>query len=184
MYKRRASVLLTVGLALVGCSGTHAGSSPASDESTSGTLTSSVTLAQADAHLHDLLAGVMAVNAPKREGTVIGGLLPPDSSAPACVSSGTAPDQVNVSFLAPPGAEDITRSVRDSLASKGWTFRPWQPLPHLYAQESTATLGEYSLKIRSDLVTHSVDLVAETPCLPGSPTTHPSMFPTEPAPPN
>ncbi|WP_037605186.1 hypothetical protein [Streptacidiphilus rugosus] len=179
MLKRRISVSLSVAVSVSGvlalavaCSGSPA---PGADD-----VRSSTTLAQADAALHTLMAKAVDGASHDPAGVVVAGVIPPPGSHPACTASGTARHEVNVSRLPHLGSPDTGPAVRTALASEGWTFDPWQsesqPRPD-YIYVSTGTLGDYAIKISYRKGTGETDVFALTPCLPGTPTTQPSMFP-------
>lgn len=141
-------------------------------------MVSSTTLSEADARLHEQLASAMAAAAPNFR-DYISGLIPPDKSFTACSAAGTARHEVTVSRAAF-GTPDIGPAVLAALEAKGWKFGRWQseakPHPN-YIYYTFGTQGGYRMKIQYRKGMGSTDLIAGTPCLPGSPTTEPSVFP-------
>ncbi|MFD6549052.1 hypothetical protein [Streptomyces sp. NPDC058398] len=142
-------------------------------------LTSVTTLDQADERLHELLLKVTTA-AWKSGPPPIGAVHPAVETAPDCQDPGTARHTVTMSILPGVGSADVGPEVRADLQKQGWTMGGWRIHDNRRRYTSPGKFGEFAIFVSYVKGSGETNVLANTPCLKGSPLTKPSMFP-EPA---
>ncbi|MFD8615323.1 hypothetical protein ACFV09_41665 [Streptomyces sp. NPDC059631] len=139
-------------------------------------MTTATTLDQADERLHELLLKVTTA-ARKSGPPPIGAVHPAVKTAPDCQDPGTARHTVIMSLLQGAGSADVGPQVRADLQKQGWTMGGWRAQGKRGRYTSPGKFGKFTIFVSYVKGFGETDVLANTPCLKGSPLTKPSMFP-------